>query len=195
MGYCARILPNYDTNKSQITRSNLYTVMKIFPISIMAGLCAGKIIIPTGADPSCMPSNYNYPWVYSSSDAGEVWFSHTSGSVTWDGGFDGCRAIGAGVELAAILNSVETTAVQNLVTENAWVGGIIAVHSHNNWMWVQAQKNQYLEYVSWTNWGSGEPNKDNGAKEDCMAFTDSTGQWYDADCGHKDKVAVCQLRC
>uniref|UniRef100_H3CQ11 C-type lectin domain-containing protein n=1 Tax=Tetraodon nigroviridis TaxID=99883 RepID=H3CQ11_TETNG len=82
--------------------------------------------------------------------------------------------------LASIHDSDEQAYINSMVgtgkVASAWVGLIMAGIANGQYKWVDGSP------VSYTHWGSGEPNNANG-EEQCVQMNRHQGVWNDANCG------------
>jgi hypothetical protein len=130
-----------------------------------------------------LPSTAQALTVQWSSGAGgnDHWYEYTASPGDWfaaDAGAQAHTYLGMQGYLATITSAAENTFIQNLLVEDAWLGGSDAA-VEGEWRWIAGPEAGTL--FTFTNWSSGEPNSFFG-EEDYMEIY-VTGDWNDE--GHR----------
>jgi len=84
--------------------------------------------------------------------------------------------------LAVITSQEENDYIQSLLTKNVWIG-YHDMNTENQFEWVTGETSSY------ENWGSWQPNVNNGDSEDIVQMKPSDGKWYDKT-SYRDRFII-----
>jgi hypothetical protein len=144
------------------------------------------VTIPAVPIPACAPDEAIGP--------NGLCYIAVAQALTWEDARAGCRARGAGWDLASIRDDAQNLFVRALLLEEAWVGASDAL-IEGTWAWVadgfefwQGNADGVALNGAFINWFQDEPNGTDTS--DCMRLlVDSL--WADLECGEARR-SVCQ---